>query len=90
MHHHSTHPVKSDFSKDALKFDGNDSSTLYMLRFEALEQKFSIANKRLNVRTFQEDTITLSSNTMSCTKNKRTTTDNSASPITSTITAYYD
>ena len=85
-----THPVKPNVSEDGLKFDGNDSSTLYMLRFEAFEQKFSMGKKRLNMRTFKGDTITLSSNAVSCTKNKSTTTDNSAPPITSAITASYE
>ena len=49
------HPVKPDFSEDVLRFDGNDSTSLYMLRFEALEQKFSIARKGLTIRTFGHD-----------------------------------
>ena len=61
-----------------------------MLQFEAFQQKFSMAKKHLDVRTFIENTIPIGSNTISCTKNTITTADNSNPPITSAITASYD
>ena len=76
--------VKPDFSEDAPKFDSNDSSTLYILRFRAFGQKFSMAKKRSTIRTFTENTDSIEANTASCTKTLRTLTENS-NLITSTV-----
>ena len=42
-----TFPVKPGFQEAVLRFEVTDSTMLYMLCFEALQQKFSISKKRL-------------------------------------------
>lgn len=69
-------PVKPDFYENALKFDDSDSTTLYMLHFEAIEQNCSVAKKRLTVHNIQME-VNLSENDTSVLKDtQKTVTDN--------------
>ena len=64
-----THPDEQDFSEDVLEFEDYDSSTLYMLHFEAFKQKLSMTKNGLTIRTFKENTDVLEASASSCTKN---------------------
>ena len=79
------HPVKPDFSEDVLRFDGNDSTSLYMLRFEAFEQKFSMTKKRLTIRTFGHDNCITNPTALICSQDQVTVAENSV-PNASAIT----
>ena len=85
MHHYITSPVKLDFSEKVLKFDSNVSSILYMFRFEAFDQKFNMATKRMMIRNFKLGTLILDCNTVSLTKDQKNLTFISV-PITSAVT----
>lgn len=50
-------PVKPDFEEDVMKFDGNDSTTIYVIRFHAFEQRFATPKKRLMVRNINLGTV---------------------------------
>ena len=43
-------PVKPDFDEDIIKFNGSDSTTIYVMRFKAFDQRFATPKKRLVVR----------------------------------------
>ena len=76
-------PMKPDFSEDVFKFDGEDSTTLYLFRFEAFEQNFTIQKKRFIIRTIKSETkMPKTEPTVTCSD---TVTDNSA-PSTSAVT----
>ena len=48
-------PVKLDLSEDNIKLDGSDTTTIYVLRFQASEQSFVIAKKGSIVRNIKLD-----------------------------------
>ena len=54
-------PVKQDFEEDVLKFDGSDTTTVYILRFQAFEQRFVTPKKQIILRNihFNEAEIKL-------------------------------
>ncbi len=79
-------PVKPDFTEDVLKFDSKDSTTLYMLRFEAFEQNFSVPKKRLIIRTIKPGNLMPENSTAhTAGANDNTVSENSA-PTTSAVT----
>ena len=43
-------PVKPNFEEDLIKFDGSDTTTMYVLHFQAFERRFVTLKKRLTVR----------------------------------------
>ena len=43
-------PVDTDFEENIIKFDGIDTTTLYVFRFQAFEQRFATPKKNLTVR----------------------------------------
>ena len=62
--------------------------TRRMLHFEAFEQKFSIANKGLTIRTFKENTDVPEASASSCTKNLWTLTGRSALITKTELTSF--
>ena len=41
--------MKPDFKEDVLQFEGGETTVLYLLRFQAFEQNFSMPRKRIIV-----------------------------------------
>ena len=46
-------PVKPDFHEDVIKFDGSDTTNIYVLRFQGFEQRFATSKKRFTVRNIK-------------------------------------
>lgn len=53
--------MKPDSQEHVLQFDGIESTTLYVLRFEAFERNFSTPKKRLVVRKIMEKDVDVAS-----------------------------
>ena len=49
--------VKQDFSQDILKFPGDNTSILYLLRFSAPERNFAIQTQRVPVRNITQKPV---------------------------------
>ena len=83
----STFPKKPDFSKDVLKFDGEDSTTLYMHRFKAFGQNFTVHKERFIVRTIKSDAeMPGKTPTVTCSDIINTNSAPSTNPVTRTET----
>ena len=48
-------PVKPDFDENVIKFDGSDSTTIYVMQFQAFEQRFATLKKRLVIQNINRD-----------------------------------